>query len=99
MAFLPISTAQCHDKFWFRPQRFGFARHQGLVELIAAELPSAACALPIGFIPTPEGHYQPVAVLGIEPNRNLYVAQDETWLAQDETKGHPLCFDDAMPLS
>lgn len=47
--------------------------------LVAQELPKAVMHLPVGFVRAGE-EIVPVAVLGVQPGRNLFVAADGRWL-------------------
>jgi hypothetical protein len=52
-----------------------------VIPLVGAELASAALALPIAFIPQ-ENRYIPAAVVALERDQNLIVAEDGRWLAR-----------------
>lgn len=58
---------------------YSFAAQDAIAPLVAQELPRAAIALPIGFI-AHEGTFLPVAVQGLRPGTNLFVAPDGRWL-------------------
>ncbi|MGQ9658681.1 MAG: SapC family protein [Thermochromatium sp.] len=74
-----ISRERHGKKGWKRHASYAFAAHTALVPLVAAELPKAALSLPIAFVRQGE-RYLPMAVLGIEPTTNLFVAPDGRWL-------------------
>ncbi len=76
---VPLSRHRHAEKDWRRWTSYAFAAQQALVPLVAAELPKAALGLPIAFTQQGES-YLPAAVLGIEPNVNLFVAPDGRWL-------------------
>lgn len=76
---VPISRERHAGKCWKRFDSYAFAAHTALVPLVAAELPKAAMSMPIAFVQQ-DAHYIPVAVLGIEPNANIFVAPDGRWL-------------------
>lgn len=111
MSLTPITLQDFASRRWMPHAYFTFAQGRGLVELTASELPRAACCLPIGFLPQAEGGYLPVALFGIDPARNLFVARDGSWLggyvparlqaapfalAQTETGETILCVDDSL---
>jgi hypothetical protein len=87
----PISRERHADKGWKRFDSYTFAARTALAPLVAAELPKAAMSLPIAFVQQNE-RYVPVAVLGIEPTTNLFVAPDGRWLGAyipSALRGHP----------
>jgi hypothetical protein len=80
MTLTAITPAEFAQRRWQPPQNLNFARNRGLIEIAAAELPAAACTLPIGFLPRDDDTVVPVALLGIEETRSLFVARNGTWL-------------------
>lgn len=108
----PISRAHYANKRWRRPQGCSFAAHDLVVPLAAPELSRAAISLPIGFIADQQG-FVPVALLGLQPGQNLFVAPDGRWLGGYQParyRGYPfallntqdgqqvLCFDEDSGL-
>jgi len=88
---VPLSRDRHAGKGWRRLDSYAFAAHTALVPLVASELPKAAMSLPIAFIRQDE-HYVPVAVLGLEPTTNLFVAPDGRWIGAyipSALRGHP----------
>lgn len=75
-----ISREQHAGKRWKRYASYSFAAHDAVAPLVAQELPRACMHLPIGFLKTENG-YQLVAVLGLQPGKNLWVSPDGRWLA------------------
>lgn len=75
-----ISREQYAGKRWKRYTSYSFAAHDAVAPLVAQELPRACMHLPIGFLKTENG-YQLVAVLGLQPGKNLWVSPDGRWLA------------------
>jgi hypothetical protein len=67
------------DKRWKRYSSYAFASKDALAPLVAQELPRAMLHLPIAFV-AQEAQFTPVAVLGIQPGQNLFVAPDGRWL-------------------
>ena len=61
-------------------QGYEFARNVNSVPLTAIEIPVAARDYSIVFAGK-EGNVVPVAILGVEGNRNLYVGEDGSWNA------------------
>src|SRR5690606_13482573 len=74
-----ISREQHADKRWKRYTSYSFAAGDAVVALVAQELPRACLSLPLGFVKTEAG-FQVVAVQGLQPGRNLWVAPDGRWL-------------------
>lgn len=79
MTLVPLSRDRHAGKGWRRYSSYGFASTTALVPLVAAELAKAIQAMPVGFIEQGEATI-PVAILGLEPGQNLYVAEDGRWL-------------------
>lgn len=78
--FVAVSRTHHTGQRWQRPSSYRFAAQDAVVPLVAQELPKAAMHIPFGFIATDE-RFVPVAVQGLEPGRNLFVAPDGRWLA------------------
>lgn len=77
--FQAISRQSHAGKRWLRYSSYAFAMRDSVLPLILAELPKAVMSLPIGFIEQADG-FVPVAVMGLEPEKNLFVAQDGRWV-------------------
>lgn len=87
----PISHKRHADKRWLRISSYAFAAKDAVAVLVAAELPKAIMAMPVGFVAQGEG-YAPAAVMGLAPGQNLLVAPDGRWLAHyipAALRGHP----------
>ena len=80
MAIHPINLSQFADKNFLRTKNYAFAEKDAIVGLVAKEFPKAALSLPIGFVATGDT-FAPVAVLGLQPGKNLFVSLDGRWLA------------------
>lgn len=79
-SFAAVSRERHGDKRWLSfGSDFRFAAQTAVAPLVAAELPKAMMAFPIGFILT-EDVLNPVAILSLEPNRNLFIADDGRWI-------------------
>lgn len=76
---IPITLERHASLRWQRQANYAFAETQVLAPLVAAELPKAAMVLPTGFIEQSDA-FAPVAVLGLQPGNNLFVAADGRWL-------------------
>ena len=77
--FHAIAQSTHAHKRWMRYTSYAFAAHDALAPLVVQELPRAALHLPIAFVHQDE-QFTPVAVLGIQPGQNLFVAPDGRWL-------------------
>ncbi|MDR3580136.1 MAG: SapC family protein [Oryzomonas sp.] len=64
------------------PDGFRFTASSQTVLLAHAEFFDAGRHFPIIFIPTPTNSFVPVALLGLEPNENLFVDAEGSWTAQ-----------------
>lgn len=74
-----ISRQRHAGKRWLRYSSYAFAMRDSVLPLILAELPKAVMSLPIGFIEQADG-FVPVAVMGLQPEKNLFVAADGRWI-------------------
>ncbi|PLC48161.1 peptidase [Pollutimonas subterranea] len=82
MPALQVISQENHaGKRWQRYTSYSFAAGDAVAQLVAQELPKAAMVIPVGFIEV-DGGFMPVAVQGLQPGQNLYVAPDGRWLAQ-----------------
>ncbi|MFP5481887.1 MAG: SapC family protein [Gammaproteobacteria bacterium] len=77
--FQPVSLTTHAAKRWRRYGSYAFAAQDAVAPLVAHELPRALLHLPIAFVAQGE-QLMPVAVLGLQPGRNLFVAPDGRWL-------------------
>jgi hypothetical protein len=75
-----ISREQHAGKRWKRYTSYSFAAGDAVAPLVAQELPRACLSLPIGFVKAANDVYQVVAVQGLQPGTNLWVAPDGRWL-------------------
>lgn len=78
-SLVPLSPQRQAGQGWRRCLAYDFAAGSALIPLVGAEFANAMHAVPIAFNPE-EGGFAPVAVLGLEPGRNLFVAADGRWL-------------------
>lgn len=79
---LNVQVVQPERHVGLRWQRFGSYEHaaaDAVAHLVLPEISRACVAMPIGFIMARE-KLVPVAVQGLEPGRNLFVAEDGRWL-------------------
>ena len=100
--FVALSRNLYAGKRWQRHSSYRFAAQDAVIPLVAQELPKAVMSLPVGFIAVGES-FVPVAVQGLAPGQNLFVALDGRWLG--DYRGYPfrlayaengqqvLCFD------
>jgi hypothetical protein len=64
---------------WQRFASYSFAAGQAVAPIVAGELAQTAVAMPIAFLPRGDG-FTPAAVLGLEKDKNLFVAPNGRWL-------------------
>src|SRR4051794_6178847 len=81
MAIIPLNREHHSGLRWRAPQNFGFAAQRMAIPLVGAELSAAALALPIAFVPQ-QDRFVPAAVVALERDQNLFVAEDGRWLAR-----------------
>jgi hypothetical protein len=74
-----VSQSTHTELRWKRFSHYQFASLDAAAPLVVQELPKAAMALPLAFIEQ-NGHYTPVAVLGLQNGQNLFVAPDGRWI-------------------
>lgn len=110
--FQVISRERYAHKAWLRYTSYAFAMRETVLPLALAELPKAIMSLPVAFIEE-SGGVQPVAVMGLQPSQNLFVAPDGRWMhgyVPAACRGYPfrigntsdggqvLCFDEDSGL-
>jgi hypothetical protein len=79
MKYLPVTPEALGHKRWQRYSGYAFACKDSVAPLVVHELPKAALHLPLGWVQRPNG-FQWVAILGLAPGHNLFVAPDGRWL-------------------
>lgn len=77
--FQIVSRERHGQKGWLRYTSYAFAMRETVLPLTLAELPKAMMSLPIAFVDQ-GGAFQPVAVMGLQPAQNLFVAPDGRWI-------------------
>lgn len=110
--FQLISRERHGLKGWLRYTSYAFALRETVLPLTLAELSKAMMSLPIAFIEQADS-FQPVAVMGLQPSQNLFVAPDGRWVhgyVPAACRGYPfkigltpeggqvLCFDEDSGL-
>lgn len=110
--FQVVSRERYGNKRWLRYTSYAFAMKDAVLPLALAELPKAIMTLPIGFIEL-GGDFMPVAIMGLQPEKNLFVAPDGRWIQSyipAACRGYPfrlaklpdgqqvLCFDEDSGL-
>lgn len=76
-----VSKERHVDKRWRRYTSYTHTAADAVADLVLPELSRACMAMPIGFIAA-KGGLAPVAVQGLEPGKNLLVADDGRWLVE-----------------
>ena len=76
-----ISLERHGPLHWKRFSTYAFAAADSAAPLTIPELPKAVVSMPTGFVQHGED-FALVAVLGLSPGMNLFVAQDWRWLGQ-----------------
>lgn len=75
----PLSSSRHAKALWCRFRSHEFARRTSVVPLVAAELPRVLGSFPIAFSRSAGSGYSLSAVLGMEPQQNLFVRPDGRW--------------------
>ena len=89
--FAAITQDRHGARRWRRYASYDFARERPVLPLVGAELPRAALAFPIAFLPEGEG-FVTAALMSLNPKGNLYVGPDGRWLGSyvpAALRGHP----------
>lgn len=81
MSIQPISLQQFANKKFQRTKNYAFASKELLAELVAKEFPKAALAMPVAFVAVGDA-FSPVAVLGLNTGKNLFVSLDGRWIGR-----------------
>jgi len=81
MNTVPVSRERHGALRWRPPHNFSFAARRAVIPLVGGELAAAALALPIAFVRQQE-RFVPAAVVALERDQNLFVAEDGRWLAR-----------------
>ncbi len=76
-----VSLERHADKKWLKPPNFKFASGETVAQLSAHELLTAANFLPVAFI-KPESEFIITAITGLEPNKNLLVGPNGSWIGR-----------------
>lgn len=76
---VPVSRSTHGSRRWRRLSNYLFAARDAIAPVVAAEAAAAAIALPMGFVKVGE-EVRLVALLGLAPGRNLFVAPDGRWI-------------------
>jgi len=76
-----VSKSAHSDKYWRRASNYEFTAQDVYCPLAIQELPHALMGVPIGFTIVGE-QLKLVAVLGLEPDRNLFVDDSGRWLGR-----------------
>lgn len=112
--FVALSASRHGGKGWLKVADYLFAEHANLAPLVGEELPYALGTIPMGFRQRGEGGYELVAIMSLQPQRNLFVHPDGRWIGKytpAALRGYPfqlrreaggerhvLCFDEASGL-
>lgn len=78
--WIAVSRTRHAEMHWQPRDGYRFAANQQIIPILSAELPRLLAHYALGFIQQGEG-YQPVALLGLAGDRNLYLNHDGRWLA------------------
>lgn len=80
-AIIPITRERHAGKRWLRYTSYAFAAQDAVAPLVAAELPKAATALPVGLIARGQS-FTLVAIMGLALGQNLLVSSEGQWVGR-----------------
>lgn len=83
----PISAASHSNKRWQRVANYSFAARDTVCPLAIHEIPRAVMAVPMAFIKREE-KFSIVAIQGLQPNTNLFVAPEFHWAGKYVPEGY-----------
>lgn len=75
----PVSVSRHGTRRWLRYSSYSFAAQDAVCPLVVQELSRAVMSLPVAFVESGDD-FLLVAVQGLQPGRNLFVAPDGRWL-------------------
>lgn len=78
-SYHPVTVDRHASLRWQRYSSYSFASNRSLLPVSGGELALLALSFPIAFVPHGE-EFVPVAVVGLEPEKNLFVSPDGRWL-------------------
>lgn len=78
--YVPLSRAQHGGMKWSRPRTFQFAAREAVVPVVSLEIAAVATEMPMAFVKDKE-RFVLVALLSLEPARNLFTLPDGRWLS------------------
>lgn len=112
MKLVAVTTSEFGALNWLAPKGYARAAGDAVATLVVQEMPSAVLAMPVAFIQQ-EDEFILVAVQGLQPGQNLYIAEDGRWragyipaayraypfaVAKTENSEQVLCFDQESNL-
>lgn len=76
-----LLSSDIHAKLKLKPvSNYAFAKSSHLVSVVLHELPNMSANYPVVFVKTQDsGKFMPMALLGLEPNSNLFVSENGAW--------------------
>ncbi|MBZ0332073.1 SapC family protein [Halomonas sp. ANAO-440] len=109
-----LSPSRHYGKRWLKVADYLFAEHDTLVPVVGEELPHVLANMPMGFYKKDDGGFELVAIMSLEPGRNLFVHPEGHWVGgykpaayrgypfqlrrEAGTERYVLCFDEASGL-
>lgn len=80
--FVPLNS-QTHGRLKLKPVgKYSFAQSTHLVSVVLHEFPIVSLNCPIVFVKNAQtGEFMPMALMGLEPGRNLFVQEGGAWRA------------------
>ena len=95
--WLPLDPVQHREAGWFQYKDYGFAARDHLVPVAMAEITQVLPWYPLAFVANEQGsRFHLVALLSLQPGRNLYLSPDSKWMAPyvpSQYRGYPFALD------
>ncbi len=78
MKLIAVTASEFAERRWRAPQGYAIAAADAVATLVAHEIPRAVLTMPVAFIKQAD-EFNVVAVQGLQPGKNLFVAADGRW--------------------
>ncbi len=87
-----FTNEKYQDQGWDQPADLRFAANQGFIPIAGTELPKAVLSHPVALMQDAEQHWQCVALMSFEVQRNVHIDAQGSWSGgylPAQLQGHP----------